>query len=531
MLAIVPVLALTFFAALIVVFQWVRPRLGYAWLLAFTGSLAVWVYLIVMRWQGAPFLFMPAWEPSEGLYTSIIFELDRFSWPYAFSLVSLLLAVILTAPARLQFNSNPWSWASNMGLTAAGLFGVLAGTPLALIMAWTLYDIIEFAISIGNAGPGGLTRQAIVALGARLAGTLMAVWAVMASRAQGFALSLDTVPPQIGIYLLMAVGLRLGVVPLYLVTRREKAMRRGLGSVLRLAGAASSLVVIARLPATVVPPNLAVYFLVFTAFAALYGAVRWLLAEDALSGRPFWIISLASMALACAIRGRPDAAIAWGVSIILAGGALFLSSEQRIWLLPFPLLVIAGFTGLPFTPAASGWNGLIVLPFTALDMVFIFIHAILVLGCLQKALAGGQRSAGLDRWALLIYPVGITILLAGQWLAGIAGWNGSFSMGVWWGSLASTVLAAGGLIGLWRTRLLRRKSETGSKPFLSSRVGRRLDAFLRLEWLFRVAGWLYGLVQRLVGFITTVLEGDGGMLWALLLLALLVSLLRPGGGR
>jgi hypothetical protein len=56
----------------------------------------------------------------------------------------------------------------------------------------------------------------------------------------------------------------------------------------------------------------------------------------------------------------------------------------------------------------------------------------------------------------------------------------------------------------------------------------RLAAFFRLEWAYQLLGMIFQLLQRIVQMITTILEGEGGVLWVLLLLALLVSLIQTG---
>jgi hypothetical protein len=58
----------------------------------------------------------------------------------------------------------------------------------------------------------------------------------------------------------------------------------------------------------------------------------------------------------------------------------------------------------------------------------------------------------------------------------------------------------------------------------------RVSYFFSFQWLVPVFSWFHGLVGMVPGFISGVLEGEGGILWAILLLALLISLLRSGGG-
>jgi hypothetical protein len=55
---------------------------------------------------------------------------------------------------------------------------------------------------------------------------------------------------------------------------------------------------------------------------------------------------------------------------------------------------------------------------------------------------------------------------------------------------------------------------------------------LSLGWFYRFAWQLYRLGARTVAFVNLILEGEGGLLWTLLLLVILLSLLaqqRAGG--
>ncbi len=61
-------------------------------------------------------------------------------------------------------------------------------------------------------------------------------------------------------------------------------------------------------------------------------------------------------------------------------------------------------------------------------------------------------------------------------------------------------------------------------------IGALLGAIFRLGWLYRFIVWLYLALQSAIQLITTMFEGDGGMLWSLVFLALLISLIRAGAG-
>ena len=63
---------------------------------------------------------------------------------------------------------------------------------------------------------------------------------------------------------------------------------------------------------------------------------------------------------------------------------------------------------------------------------------------------------------------------------------------------------------------------------VSRPVLRVLNTLLRLDWLYRLVGFSYRVAQSMVRALTRILEGEGGVLWVLVLLALLVSLLQSG---
>jgi hypothetical protein len=64
---------------------------------------------------------------------------------------------------------------------------------------------------------------------------------------------------------------------------------------------------------------------------------------------------------------------------------------------------------------------------------------------------------------------------------------------------------------------------------ISERVLVVLRRIFSLTWLYSILGWFFTLIERAFAFITTVLEGDGGILWALLLLTLLMAFMSQLG--
>ena len=333
-----PAVLLLAAALAIIVLQWWRPNFGFAWLIAAVSALAAWALALYLRLRLPSILILASWQPAELFTSHPVLTIDRFSWPYAAALATLVLAVILTESARSQYQANPVNWAGSLGLGAVSLLAVLSGNPFTLAATWTAVDLVELAVLLSGGSARQLSQRIVIAFTARLLGTLSLVGAIVSAPLLGDSFELSMLTPQAGLFLLLASGLRLGVLPLHLPFSQEPRLRRGIGTVLRLAPAASSLVLLARLPKDIIPAQWAGGLTALVAIAAFYSAARWLAAEDELSGRPYWLVGLAALSITCVINGQPISGVAWGVAMLLSGGLLFLYSARRRSLLFLPLL-------------------------------------------------------------------------------------------------------------------------------------------------------------------------------------------------
>lgn len=531
MLTLLPALILLVTALVVIVIHRLRPNLGVAWFLSVAAAAISMGLMIFYHWHEPGGLTFDRWLPVTQQAPQILFRLDAVSWSYGISLLGLLLAILLTAPVRLQYKSNPITWAGNLGIAGAALLGILSASPLTLVLTWTILDLLDLVITLSSSAESRTSRSAVVFFLFRLAGSFLVFWAMGISRAYGAELQFSSADPRAAIFLLLAVGLRLGVLPLALPFSQEVLRRRGIGTMLRLSAPAASLGVIAHLSATVVPASISRLLLALVGLSVIYGAVMWLAAGDEVEGRQYWILALAGMAVGSAIRGQPQASLAWGVAMILSGGLLFLYSTRPRWAIILPALGLLGLTGLPFTPSASGWNGLIVLPFTLPDFFFLAAHSLLLLGYLRHFLRPGDAPSEVERWQQVTYYQGLAILILAGWLIGIFGFSGSFSIGYWWASMIPALIV---LLSVGMYLYLKRKGfelsqfQGGWLIKLGIRVGNILSTILRLNWLYSFFWKVFNWLGRLIQLVTNMLEGAGGVLWVFVLLVLILTFLQVG---
>jgi hypothetical protein len=240
----------------------------------------------------------------------------------------------------------------------------------------------------------------------------------------------------------------------------------------------------------------------------------WLRASDEIIGRPFWVLGMASLAVAASLHGNPTGSIGWGVMLVLGGGLLFLfSARQRniIWL---PLLSLWGLSALPFSATATAWEAgnhvswLYIVP-------FLPAQALLMTGVIRHALHPGETSLeSQERWTKFLYPTGLFLLAGIMLLLGIWGWNGAQRIGLVWAAIVADVLAAG-FTALALTVMIR------LAPLSTTSQWTRI---FRLDWVYNTLAAVYEFFYRIAEIITSSLEGEGGLLWSLLLLALLLSI-------
>ncbi len=493
------------------------PDFRYSWILAVTGAFIAWISVLLWHLNLPIVLSLPVWQPAILFPDSPFFLADQSAWVYAFSLVTLILGTLLTAIAR-PYSPNIMAWISTLALGGVGLFAVLANNPLTLVLAWTAIDLAELFTLLGSVKGKKLRERVVISFTTRVLGSAFLLWANFVSAAAGTSLNFVAAPSQAGIYMLIAAGLRLGILPMHLPFRTESSLRRGFGTMLRLTSAASSLVLLARIPFSSLHSPLIPYILGLVTIAALYSSWMWFRASETLDARPYWLLGMGSLALAATLHANPTGSIAWGLALVFGGGILFLSSVEHIWLRRLLFLNVALMAGLPFTFTATGWvskSGAwwIFTPF------LLAAHALLLAGYIRHARRSDKIPLNLDNaFMRILYPAGILIFSISQITLGIIGWPGAAQFGAWFSSVIVALLIAGLIWLRPRIRAFNPLDAHWLKPNSETSFNRVYNIFWNI----------YYSLRSFSEQITRILESDGGILWALLFLIAFASLLSGG---
>jgi len=537
MILLIPIGLLLVASLTIIILFTLRPKYGTSWLIAAIASILAWMMVFYLRLRLPTTLEILSWGGSSSqLWGDFSLLLDYDSWPYSLALITITLAVILTDAARTRYDSTPKSWSASLAIAALGLVAIQSGTSMMLMIIWVIVDILELIYLLGIAEVTYFNRRIVTAFGIRIASILMLIVASAKNWQLVGTTNLTIIAPGAGFLFLLAAGLRLGVFPLNLPFLQEPSLRRGAGNIFRLTPVAASLGLLARLPESIITPNLGGWMPLFhglLSIAALYGAIRWITSQDAIKGRPYWIIAWAALAAASVINGVPEASLAWGAALILPGSLLFLY-YPRIQRMNFLLyLGLIGMIGLPYTPIASGWSGLTADGLTLWLFFYIIAHALTVLGYLKFSMEPGGETSVLESWARLVYPLGLIIIIQSIITLGLIGWPGSLTLGVWWFPIISILLILGALylirIAGFDTANIKLPSSSGITKALNW-ILPKLEPVFRLEWVYKLAWRIIDGFSRVLRIFSAIIEGEGGILWTILLLVLLISLLSGAGG-
>lgn len=575
MLILLTILLLIFAPLAMLILYLVRPKFHIQGFLAVLAVLVGWIMVLLAKPITPQVITLLTWSPASFFPNSPSLLIDQISWYFALALVTLSLTVIITSiaqlgqslppsrtkisdrqnlpeargssgeasPADASFEadeisqkSNWQSWAGISILTSLGLVAVTTGNMLTLLLAWAALDVVELVISLGQVLDSKLRERIVLAFTARMAGIGAVLLVGVIVWSNGQSLSFDSISRSTSIYLLLAACLRLGVLPLHLPHIQVLPLKRGLGTTLRLIPAASSYILLVRIAFVGVLGPATPYLLGLTALAGLYAAINWISARDELNGRPFWLLGTASLIIASAILNLPAACIAWSMVCILLGGFIFSMPIHHKNLVPIVFFGIINFSALPFTPAWQGTtlyqypgNASYVLPtlfYYFIVVAFILVHSFLMVGFIRHAFRGifpqeTQMEGHFERWVWLLYPLGLVFIVATHFFIGylLHPKINEIPFLMWIMGFLVTIISGFTLYALWHF------SHAQWREKLSQRIT-PLDHLLSFDWFYRLFWSLYRSLSRLSRLFSAVLEGDGGILWALVLFALIFVFLQ-----
>jgi formate hydrogenlyase subunit 3/multisubunit Na+/H+ antiporter MnhD subunit len=573
MLILLTIFLFVFTPLAMLILHLVRPKLGIQGLLAILAVMSGLPMVLLAKSDIPRVILLLQWKPEFLFPISPTLVIDDISWYFALALTTLSFSVVIisiaqlgqstrldllstkdeirlakspntpaneispaTTTPKIETNSSAnWSfWAAILILTSLGLLAVTSGNMLTLLLAWVALDIFELIILLGHVFQSKTRKRVILVFSAKLAGIVALLTSGLILWSHGASLSFDAISQTTSVYIILAAGLRLGVLPLQLPLTQGLPIRHGLGTALRLVPAASSYILIVRVSNMGIPSAITPYLLGLTILAGLFAAINWIHARDEVDGRPYWLLGIASLAVATAILNHSAACLTWCIAGLLSGGLIFSISLRHRNLIPLVFLGVFNLSSLPFSPTWQGTtlyqyssnSGVNLTIFSLFSFLFILIQSFLLAGFIRYFLReiyppGEESSKHIERWVWLLYPIALILLVVIHFLIGWLLYPNLNGLSIYGWIIGPITLIFTGLILYiaWR-------HPQPSPLFNLAKKDSFWKYLFSLEWLYRFLWGLFHLISRLFSLFSTILEGDGGILWALVLFALIFVFLQ-----
>jgi hypothetical protein len=462
---------------------------------------------------------LSVWQPQDLFQSPISLTMDRITWPLVYGTMTVLLAVILTAATR-PTTAHAGIRSFWFLYTTSAVVAIMAANLLTTAMAWAVMDIGALFFLLAIAESESDRRAIFVRGGVNAVSIILVITAAMASDIQA-VVSLDlTATSSSGILLLaIAATFRLGLIPLHFALPAVAPLRRGVGTLLRLFPPVVAMALLARVFEAGLPGILRIIFFIAGGVGGLVGAVRWVLQEETVRARPFFVISLTSLGLIIATLSDQGSLIivAVGLLLLLVGAVLSLFSQHTPSHRAIPIVTSAFVLGVPFTPGGvyaaelAHLDNFLISPL--MSSVAVIITSLLALGCFHLYYAPETEWPIAESLARVMFNLGLILpLLAaigvGTWRLRADPLRGGFF------SLATLLIAGLLFVGL------RKMSYEQTVRLQEIFTQFEPDRFYEMVWagFQRILAWVRGVGE--------LLEGASGMLWMFVFVIIILFILQ-----
>jgi hypothetical protein len=480
--------------------------------------------------------FSIVWSPAVLFPDPLEFRASASSVSFAGYFCCLLLLIEWTRPLRQSPGRT--SRLVIYLLTIAGVAACFASTPLAVIIVWSLIDLLSFLAMLFlkspvEIGPGGISSSlshSIGVLAINMLGNILVVFSLfMGSPGTGPEWSSLWNPSPINlapILFLSGILLRILLAPIQFTFSRLQTTSTGTEILLRIAAPAACLSLLSNIwpsQAEFTGAGWGFSWLVIPLIIVILAAGwQWCISASPFGRRDVYFLILPSYALLSAIASPAPSGqfLAAGGLLTLGGGILlayigFLS--HRRWMAAFPVVLGILLSGIPFSPA-SVWSSVVfpgLLAPSGIPLLISMLLCQIFILCAVFRLAFEPVDAfpSNEPVFLFAFSAGMGAALLALFLPG---WSGTISAG----AVVFPLVALGG--GILMMFFVRRFRRTGATSLLF------LEKLFRLEWLQRSFVFSFQKTAIVVSGVESFLSGEGAMLWSLGIALLLFLVFRGG---
>ncbi len=475
-----------------------------------------------------------AWQPVSVFTVPLSFRVDQAAWLLAFGFLLMLTVTAFTWGAY-PGQHRPAPRAFSLLLIAAAIAGVFASNLLTLAIAWGLLDLTFVSALLLRSGPE-VGRRAALAIVFNVSSTVCIWIAALLIENQANSLYWHLFDAQAGPrwWLAAAMVLRVGLYPFHQWLPVELGKEPDRSVLLFTVPAAAGLALWARMTLAQTLPVESIVPLLAALSAVVGAGLAWRSASPR-GGLPYVVLAMSGLVvLGGLVYEQSGIVIAATLSWMSVLTSLFISrnlfQRQPFWLAGV-FIVILSLAGLPgtlgFMTLQPLFMSLIHSKQWGVLAAVILAQAGVIASAVRLLLEPSEEHSPQGSWRQISWAIAIALAAAPLILwalvpASIPGLptTGELISELSFINLVVAVMPIGlGIAGVWlMKRAEAHRSSEG--PALTA----AWQNVLRLEWLnnafFNVADLLTGVLRNMA----RVIEGEGGLLWTLVLVVIVIVL-------
>jgi hypothetical protein len=496
-------------------------RMAYIWLMPAIITLVCWILFLILPIPATSGAIKVPWLYSLEKSGSLVFNLDSNSWGYVFLMISLVLGYFFTLPIRLEQEKRTVLWIGWMLLSIVALFAFTAGNLVTLIMAWTLFDLVDFVFSFFILKTAAEERSLAVIFLPKIVSVSLLVLSVVFLGSDSAQLVPTSLHPIAYLLILLAAIFRTGLIPYRQNKIGEDQSGVSFEFLKKIAFILLGFSLLSHLPGNFYNGiSSALISSIFQILSILFTLTSLANHEENVD---VWLDALICLALISVISGDPKLLFGWAGVVVVGAGIQQFYSFRNPRFNYFAMLGAAAVSGLPFSIGLVALNGLSSRGLLIWELLCLPIYALLILDLIQKITIPRKSNPSLEPWYLAVYLFGLFLLALSPFAVIIKSVITSTSaVQNWWIGIVMAVIT----FFIYLLNFRQKKLRKGLEKYINRL--RPMMTFLRFEWLNGIWKWVSVIIAEAFSFITQLLEGEGGVIWAIVLMALLISILGAG---
>jgi len=521
-----PIFILLSAAIAVIILSFVPRGIGIAWFLAAMASIGAWIAALLGK-AHLPYTFFLRPLLNLGIQSPLpSLSFDLITWPVIVTICGLTIGVLVVSSARIGLDANCREWAGILGLGVLGLLGGLSANILTSIIVLSLYDLTGIFTAFYLAEPEHKViehlKRSIWNLFSLILFIVAFGWQLSST---GAVDDWKAIQPGPGNVILVACMMRMVLIPFKKWIGTPAVSTNGIFIMRYIINLLISAAIVLQLPFNPEWSSIRIAEILFLLLVVTIGSIRLFHANN--ESRPaLWRVFIGSLICAEYLYGYSAGAICFTITAIVLPQILFLDYPVSRFTITLGVVALAGFSGFPFTPDNTGLSGFIWAG--KVPGLLFLLPALLAFYAYLRNLfekKGLENPAG-ENWTKYLSQGGLLFPLVTPWIIILLWQPDMYRFAI---SIPAMIMSLGGTALFVAER---------AKIFNFQHFVNRTSLFITNTFRSRIKSdilqpggkyLLQDLIQQPFDFISGLFEGDGGFIWAILCLVLVITILRSLG--